>query len=239
MTMCCSKSVVTTVRKAGYLRCVLHQLTDVGAAVTGTGMIGLFNISSRPLTELISLESFPGIISSMKYVVRAHSSGRITAPLSPGLPALVLSSLDVRGYDILTAYPVESFESETRGRVYAANLGLLGKMTGAAAIMGSDFDLERDGKVRLTTSLKTLGVLGVYISALPDLTIKDDFIATIQGRVIPVQTVLVSKVDSHVLEIDVEAAWQELGLHAGWGNEVEVKIIFAIDHEDSADGTAQ
>ncbi|KAH6692553.1 raffinose synthase Sip1 [Plectosphaerella plurivora] len=210
-----------------------------GAAVTGTGIIGLFNISSRPLTELISLESFPGVISSMKYVVRAHSSGRITAPLSPGLPALILSSLDVRGYDVLTAYPVESFDSEARGRVYAANLGLLRKMTGAAAIMGTEFDLERDGKVRLTTSLKTLGVLGVYISALPELTIDDDFIATIQGRVIPVSTVSISAGDPHVLEIDVEAAWQELGLHAGWGNEVEVKIIFAIDHEESADGAAQ
>jgi hypothetical protein len=207
--------------------------------VTGTGIIGFFNISSRPLTELISLESFPGVIPSMKYIIRAHSSGHITAPLTPGLSALVLTSLDVRGYDILTAYPLESFESEKRGRVYAANLGLLGKMTGAAAIMGTDFDLERDGKVRLTTSLKTLGVLGVYISALPELTIEDDFIATIQGQVIPVHTASVSDVDPHVLEVDVEAAWQELGLHAGWGNEVEVRIVFGIDHEDPTEGEEQ
>lgn len=47
---------------------------------------------------------------------------------------------------------------------------------------------------------------------------------TIQGKVLPVHTVTISKVDKHVLEVDVETAWKELDLEAGWSNEVEVKI---------------
>jgi hypothetical protein len=47
---------------------------------------------------------------------------------------------------------------------------------------------------------------------------------TIQGKVLPVRTISVSKVSEYVLEIDVEKAWEELELDSGWSNEVEVKI---------------
>lgn len=47
---------------------------------------------------------------------------------------------------------------------------------------------------------------------------------TIQGKPIPVHTVSVSKIDKHVLEIDVETAWTEMDLEPGWSNEVEVRI---------------
>lgn len=49
-------------------------------------------------------------------------------------------------------------------------------------------------------------------------------IITILGKVIPVHTVSVSKVDENVLEIDVEAAWKEMDLEPGWSNEVGVKL---------------
>lgn len=173
----------------------------------------------------------------MRYTVRAHSTGRITPPIlsptGPGPGASLAVSLDVRGYEIFTAYPLTALASEIKGEVYAANLGLLGKMAGAAAITSSDLAFETDGRVQLRTSLKALGVLGVYISALPELTIEDDFIATIQGQVIPVHTVSVSAVDAHVLEIDVEKAWEEMGLHPGWSNEVEIRVYFSIDHVEA------
>jgi hypothetical protein len=47
---------------------------------------------------------------------------------------------------------------------------------------------------------------------------------TILGKVVPLHTVSISKVDGNVLEIDVAAAWKELDLESGWSNEVEVKI---------------
>ncbi|KAI8160041.1 putative galactinol--sucrose galactosyltransferase 6 [Colletotrichum sp. SAR 10_70] len=207
-----------------------------GKAVTGTPILGVFNISARSLTEIIPLSSFAGVLPSMRYVVRAHSSGRVSSPVTPGTPASALTtSVDVRGYEIFTAYPLSSFDSESKGKVWTANLGLVGKMTGAAAIVNSDFLLRHDGKVELKTRLKALGVLGLYISKLPELTIHDDFLVTIQNSVIPVSAVSVCKNDDKVLEIDIEKAWEEMGLHPGWSNEVEMTVTFAIDHEQVED----
>jgi hypothetical protein len=70
----------------------------------------------------------------------------------------------------------------------------------------------------------------VYISVLPDLTIEDDFMVTIQGKPIPPATVSISVQDPHVVEIDIEAAWTEMKLDAGWANEVEVKLHFTLEH---------
>lgn len=53
---------------------------------------------------------------------------------------------------------------------------------------------------------------------------------TIQGQAVPPHTVSIDKADEHVVRIDIETAWKELGLKAGWSNEVEVKVYFAIDH---------
>ncbi|KAF4855094.1 putative galactinol--sucrose galactosyltransferase 6 [Colletotrichum siamense] len=207
-----------------------------GKAVTGTPILGVFNISARSLTEIIPLSSFAGVLPSMRYVVRAHSSGKVSSPVTPGTPASALTtSVDVRGYEIFTAYPLSSFDSESKGKVWTANLGLVGKMTGAAAIVNSDFLLRHDGKVELKTRLKALGVLGLYISKLPELTIHDDFLVTIQNSVIPVSAVSVCKNDDKVLEIDIEKAWEEMGLHPGWSNEVEMTVTFAIDHEQVDD----
>lgn len=69
------------------------------------------------------------------------------------------------------------------------------------------------------------GSLGLYISTLPTIFFKDDMIVTILGKVLPLHTVTASKIDPHVLEIDVAAAWKELDLDSGWSNEVEVKIF--------------
>jgi hypothetical protein len=134
-----------------------------GRAVTGTPMLGVFNTLARPLTELIPLSRFPGVLPSMKYIVRAHSSGLITSIVEPDSPAALLPiSLEVRGYEVLAAFPLTQFDSETRGRVHTANLGLIGKMTGAAAITNSDFELTHNGRVLLDTRIKALGVLGKF-----------------------------------------------------------------------------
>jgi hypothetical protein len=52
---------------------------------------------------------------------------------------------------------------------------------------------------------------------------------TIQEMGIPVETVSFSNSDKHVLEIDVEKAWNEMGLKSGWSNEVEVKVYIKIE----------
>ncbi|RYP41097.1 hypothetical protein DL767_001258 [Monosporascus sp. MG133] len=201
-----------------------------GRAATGTPLLGVFNVSQKPLRELIPLSRFPGVLPSMSYIVRSHNTGAVTPVMRPGshnayLPVI----LDVRGYDILAAFPLTQFNSEAHGGVYAANLGLVGKMTGAAAITANEFSLLRNGRAFLDTRLKALGVLGAYISCLAELSIERHFMVTIQGQPIPPHTVTKSGADVHVLEIDVETAWKDMGLKAGWSNEVEVKVYFNIE----------
>lgn len=72
---------------------------------------------------------------------------------------------------------------------------------------------------------------GIYISTLPELSIEDDFMVTILGQPIPAHTVSVNKDDKHVLNVDVETAWKEMGLKSGWANEVEVKVYFRLERK--------
>ncbi len=62
------------------------------------------------------------------------------------------------------------------------------------------------------------------------MSIKRDFMITIQGLPIPLETVTVDQQDSHVLAVDIQKAWSEMGLSSGWSNEVEVKISFDAEH---------
>jgi len=137
-----------------------------GSKGTGTGILGIFNVSQRPLSELVPLRDFPGIERDGAYVIRAHSTGEISNVMALG-DDLALVSLDVavKGWEILSAYPLYSFTlSGSRGTrdnlTKVAVLGLLGKMTGAAAVMNSDIYIESNGRLHIQTSLKALGVLG-------------------------------------------------------------------------------
>ena len=117
--------------------------------------MGIFNISSRPLTELFHLSTFPGAAGQL-YVVTSHIHHTITGPLNPKDPSALLSlSLSTRAFDILTAYPLTGIEGAE-----VANLGLRGKMTGAAAIVSSTFRKTENRRVLINTTLKALGVLG-------------------------------------------------------------------------------
>ena len=203
-----------------------------GAAATGTGIIGFFNVSQRPLTELIPLSKFPGVVEAQYYIVRAHSSGLITKPLQVVDPsALIHVSLGVRGYDILSAYPLRGFVDEKKNETtWVANLGLLGKMAGAAAIVDNKIIKLENGRIVIDTNIKALGVLGLYISILPGISWQDSMIITILGMVVPMDTIKISEVDRHVLEIDIQRAWKEMELESGWSNEVEVKIYINPSH---------
>jgi hypothetical protein len=59
------------------------------------------------------------------------------------------------------------------------------------------------------------------------MTLKEDFIVTLQDQAVPVETVSVSQSDPHVLEINIERAWKDMKLEPGLLDEVEVKVSFA------------
>ncbi len=196
----------------------------------GTGILALFNVSERPLSELVNLNAFPGVKSDEEYIVRTHTTGEVThsMKLNSGTPVISLE-VEIKGYEILSAYPLLALPTpQTSGldspSTKVAVLGLLGKMTGAAAVVRSETQREGNGRLRVEVALKALGTLGIYISTLGEKSVQNDVLVMISGKVVPVHTVRIAE-QAPVLEVDVEKAWDEMGLQAGWSNEVMVLVL--------------
>ncbi|KAL1297870.1 hypothetical protein AAFC00_006393 [Neodothiora populina] len=202
---------------------LLRVGTFNGYAKTGSGILGIFNCVERPLTEFIQLDDFPGTEEG-KYIVRAFD-GTVSKPMSRGEPsAFVGVNVGVQGWDILTAHPLRHF-AHKQGDISVAFLGLLGKMTGVAAIAGSDAYVEESGRLRLWISLKAFGVLGLWISDLGQRSIENDMMLLIFGKPVPRHVVRRSESCDEVLEVDLERAWKEMGLEAGWSNEISIEMF--------------
>ena len=240
----------STVAYNSYDDAVLLKIaTYVGMAHTGVSILGIFNCTQQSLTEVISLNQFPGAEEG-SYIVRNHTSGQVTKPTAAkNRNAFVYLDLPVAGWEILSAFPLQSFELDRQhdadgpADISIANLGLLGKMSGAAAIVNTDSYIDREtGRLRVWTSLKVLGTyggsnfvpgitslanrcVGLYVSDLKKRSIQDDFMAVIFGRPIPVDCVKINDADENILEIDTVKAWKATDSHAGWSNEVAVEVI--------------
>lgn len=214
---------------------ILRIGTYTGRARTGSGILGLFNISATDASSIIPLKTIPGVDENSKesYIIRSYSTGRVTDVMQPkGVNSLVAVFLKNRGWEILTAYPVHSFTSAgNQGYIpdskltHATVLGLLGKMTGVAAIVHADIQAVEGGRLKFTVNLKALGVLGVYYSDLENKSIDKHVMVTISGLPVPRSTVWKEGGDkSKILAVDVFAAWKALGLDSGWSNEVAVDM---------------
>jgi hypothetical protein len=209
----------------------------VGFSRTGTGILGVFNVSSQPLSEFVHLDAFPGTEEG-SYVVGAFSTGEVSKPMHCGggkdansenetmesKAKMVRLDLDLRGWEILTAYPLRPFT--VRGKpLSVAIMGLLGQMTGSAAVSGSDVYVESNGRLRVWVSLKALGVLGLYVSDLEGRKFEENLMVIMYGSPVPLGCVGVSKTCGKVLEVDVGRAWKEMGLDSGWSNEVSLEVF--------------
>ncbi|PQK11122.1 hypothetical protein BB8028_0002g14400 [Beauveria bassiana] len=199
-----------------------------GSGSGGISLMGVFQTSDAQTSSLTLLSEFRGISHTSSYVVRAYTTGRVSHPLrftgDGHVPSLLATPSD-EGYEIYTAYELTRFASRRwrrQGEISVASLGLVDKMTGCAAIEASH--VEMDAKISVTSKLKALGVFGVYVSSLPNMTIDDNFMVTIFGHPVPRHTVRISRNADTVLEVDVQTAWKELGLDSGWSNELEVTV---------------
>lgn len=210
-----------------------ERLLKVGTftgGVGGTGILALFNVSERPLSELVNLNAFPGVESGEEYVVRAHTTGEVTHPMMLNSESPVISlQVEVKGYEIFSAYPLVVLPASgtsdlASSATKVAVLGLQGKMTGAVAVIRSETHLEESGRLRIELALKALGTLGIYVSTLHQKSVEDDVLVMISQKVVPMHTVKIAQ-QAPVLEVDVETAWEEMGLEAGWSNEVRVLVL--------------
>lgn len=192
--------------------------TYVGFAQTGTSILGIFNVSGKKLGELVGLKEFPGTETG-EYVVGSFRDGIVSGVLSSASLVGVELGAGGQGWDILSAYPLKRFERFG----HVGMMGLVDKMTGAAAVSGYDVYVENggSGRLRIWVQVKALGVLGVWISELGK-SIEDDLMVMLHGK--PVGVACVGK-RGKVLEIDIEKAWKESGEEAGWSNEVSLEVF--------------
>lgn len=143
---------------------LLRLGTFSGGKRTGTGILGVFNVSPRILSEFINLAEFPGVEDGEEYIIRAHTTGDISNVMRLDDKNRALSlELAVKGWEILSSFPLHSFKlkgSQQVDGIKVAVLGLLEKMTGAAAVLTTEMHVDGNGRLRIESSIKALGVLG-------------------------------------------------------------------------------
>lgn len=228
--------------------------TYTGWARTGSGILGLFNISPADTSSIIPLLAFPGIDTATTssfssssssathgssnihdhYIIRSHTTGVISDIMKPsGAHSLVSVSLAPKGWEILTAYPLHTFtlegshgcSSPSDSLTHVAVLGLLGKMTGIAAVVSSNISVVESGRLKFDVNLKALGVFGIYHSKLENRDVDTHVMVMISGLAVPRHTVWKDR--DNVLAVDVLQAWKALGLDAGWSNELRVQVFIS------------
>jgi hypothetical protein len=164
---CVGKTIASGVYNAYEDQRLLKVGTYHGKKETGAGILGIFNVSQRPLTELVMLHEFLGVETGQEYIIRAHTTGEVS-PATSSNAKLPFVSLEIqpKGWEILTSYPLHYFpikyreEPKPRETKFAI-LGLLSRMTGAAVIESSEYKVGETGRLNISIALKALGVLGV------------------------------------------------------------------------------
>lgn len=165
---------------------------------TGSGIIGCFNAGEGDRESLIPYSNFQRAAKSgEKMVVRSFRSGRVFTFDTP-MSKLVKMRLEPRGWDILTASPVN-----TSGKTPVAVLGLLDKMSGAAGVTKIEVS---DSSVLV--EIKALGNLGIFVGDASTSVAK----VLVDDEV--VDNKYVSSADSttegsRVFSVDVGAWWKE------------------------------
>ncbi|KPM46261.1 hypothetical protein AK830_g263 [Neonectria ditissima] len=150
---------------------VLKVVTET---TTGVKLMGVFNTRPTHVSTLISASEFATIGSSKwepgaEVVFFSHQSQTVRGPAKLGTTPTAHSDatslfevdLDVKGFEILSGH-VSHRVSYRGAECLVAALGLLGKMTGAAAICSCDVFSTGD-EIKATISVKALGQLGFWI----------------------------------------------------------------------------
>lgn len=135
----------------------------LGTAVVS--ILGISNVSDRPLSDPLQLQDFP-IDPSRECIVRS-TFGTISDRLRLGSSLLFSMDIEISGHGFLCAYPLTGLD-RTHGddTVHVTVLGLKRKMPNAAAIIDSNCIVEGDA-LCLKTISKGLGILGRKACCFP------------------------------------------------------------------------
>ena len=141
--------------------CKIRSSYTVGGFTIG--ILGVFNTTKIARSDFLTLDDILGKNRKRSYLIRSYQSGnhKKVSPSNVQLPPVLLN-LTFWGWDILSAYPLQFFRLSSDVKdVGIAILGLLHKMTGAAALTRVEMSVSgRAQQVNLQVGLKALGTLG-------------------------------------------------------------------------------
>ncbi|KAK4178818.1 family 36 putative glycoside hydrolase [Triangularia setosa] len=184
----------------------------------------MFNLHGEAQTKLISLgclRSSP-MRDEVCYLYHVYSSGRVlkhtTTPFDADLAVMEIH-LEAYACEIITRYSVHRFKHTD-----VAVLGLLGKMTGAAAAVSTTYTLlPETSEIQVDVHLRALGTLGVYLS-----THGHPFSGPVKmsvggGTVSELETL--QSLDPFVLKFDIEDMWSDESSSGKGRSQVLVTLI--------------
>lgn len=222
-----------------------NRLLQIQNTSRANSLLGIFNVSTVALTELVDVKNvFLGFEKEKEYVVRAYVTGRVTE-VAEGDSMLVVG-LEPGAWEVFTAAPVEKV-----GGLKVAALGLKENITGVAAVAGGRVYTGVDGRIVVVqVELCALGVLGMYCvllevaSGLAEVTadcglvvyvddivkgrVKEDVSVRIGGRNVSEEYYAFPGCGDATLEVDVLRAWEDMAFGAEHGGEDEVMISIEL-----------
>ncbi|KAK7202454.1 glycoside hydrolase superfamily [Myxozyma melibiosi] len=208
----------------------LMYLTNFYGGAGGFSLLAAFNINENDNAEFVEpirRSMFSALATDSEYVVFSYKTGNTaefsTSSNSSDDPALMLTQLKTNEWDIFTAAPLAVVKSQFKTTKIGA-IGVLNKITGAAAIQRQQIVVPVTGRALLDIDVKVLGTLGIYISELSasgGMAAIAKLLITIQGLVMPMSSL---STQGNILKIDLDSAWRELDLQARWSNEISLRV---------------
>jgi hypothetical protein len=141
-----------------YNRLESHRFLRIGSAHGGSSLLGIFNIGDKRRMEVTTASAFqPALAGDGAWLAKSHVANRIE--LLPDREAFTSIVLAPKEYEIITAILVVP-----RAGFKFAALGLLGKMTGIAALLEKPTTaINEHGALSIRMALKTTGVIGIFL----------------------------------------------------------------------------
>lgn len=217
---------------------VLKVITE---ASIGVKCMGLFNTRPMSVAAMVPVSEFSSIGESRwepaaEVVVLSHQTQAIRGPVKLGVASRVLSGVDslievnlpIAGYEILSCYQTSRLMLGSR-ECLVVMLGLLGKMTGAAAICSMNLTSSQ-GKIMMRASLKALGKLGIWISG--QAVEKHNIRAKLEGIDVHHMSIVVAESShngetSQILTFDLLQEWSQKH-HGSTLKQVPIELELAV-----------
>lgn len=152
-----------------------RTLKIVNETAAGTKLLGIFNVGETDLSVFVSAREFAAIgdvswTGGTTAIFLSHQTQQVIGPVTiPSfLPLesypdeLIQVNLEPRTSEILSGIEVTRLP-RPNGELLVGVLGLVGKITGAAAVLSSSISTTSESQISLTLEVKALGYLGVWV----------------------------------------------------------------------------